>query len=104
MRRLPHEAWTLARVLDALSMKMGHTNLPALPRYGPQAGKSGDPHSQDANNSPWAQGTLGLGFKAKPKGKRGASWALSACGYVWRVATDWTWASALPHAASQLPD
>ena len=43
----PHEAWPLARFLNALSMKMGRTDLPAQPRRGPQAGKSGDPHSQN---------------------------------------------------------
>ena len=67
--RPPREAWPLARVLNALLMKMGRTGLLAQPRRGPQAGKSGDPHSQDADCSPRAQGTLGLGFEAKPKGQ-----------------------------------
>ena len=49
LRRPPREAWPLAKVLDALLMKMGRTNLPAQPRRGPQAGKSGDPRSQNAN-------------------------------------------------------
>ena len=46
----PREAWPLARVLNALSMKMGRTGLLAQPRRGPQAGKSGDPRSQNADN------------------------------------------------------
>ena len=66
------EAWPLARALIVLLMKMGRTGLLAQPRRGPQAGKSGDPHSQNADSSPRAQGALGLGFEAKPKVKRGA--------------------------------
>ena len=42
-------------------------SLLAQPRRGPQAGKSGDPRSQNADSSPRAQGALGLGFEAKPK-------------------------------------
>ena len=75
----PREAWPLARVLNALLMKMGHTGLLAQPRRGPQAGKSGDPRSQNTDSSPQAQGALGLGFEAKPKVKRGAPWAPKAC-------------------------
>ena len=48
-------------------MKVGRTGLLAQPRRGPQAGKSGDPHSQNTDSSPRAQGALGLGFEAKPK-------------------------------------
>ena len=48
--RPPREAWTLARVLDALLMKMGRTCLLAQPRRGPQAGKFGDPRSQNADS------------------------------------------------------
>ena len=59
----PHEG------LGCLLVKMGRTGLLAEPRRGPQAGKSGDPHSQNADSSPWAQGALGLGFEAKPKVK-----------------------------------
>ena len=51
LRHPPREAWPLARVLNALSMKRGRTDLPAQPRHGPQAGKSGDPHSQNADSS-----------------------------------------------------
>ena len=67
---------------------------------GPQAGKSGDPRSQNSDSSPRAQGALGLGFEAKPKVKRRAHLAPKACGLGRRVAVDWTWASPLPHAAS----
>ena len=35
--------------LDSLLMKMGRTGLLAKPHHGPQAGKSGDPHSQNAD-------------------------------------------------------
>ena len=55
--------------LDCLLVKMGHTGPLAEPRHGPQAVKSGDPHSQNADSSPRAQGALGLGFEAKPKGQ-----------------------------------
>ena len=65
----PREAWPLARVLNALLMKMGRTGPLAEPCHGPQAGKSGDPHSQNTDSSPRAQGVLGLGFEAKPKGQ-----------------------------------
>ena len=47
--RPPREAWPLARVLNALLMKMGRTGLLAKPRRGLQAGKSGDPRSQDVD-------------------------------------------------------
>ena len=98
--RPPREAWPLARVLNALLMKMGRTGPRAEPRRGPQAGKSGDPRFQNADSSPRAQGALGLGFEVKPKVKRGAPRAPKACGLGRHVATDWTWASSLPHAAS----
>ena len=90
----PHEG------LECLVDKMVRTDLPAQPRRGPQAGKSGDPRSQNADSSPRAQGVLGLGFEAKPKVKCRAPWAPIACGLGRRVAVDWTWASPLPHAAS----
>ena len=48
--RPPREAWPLARVLDALLMKMGRTGQLAQPRCGPQTGKFGDPRSQNADN------------------------------------------------------
>ena len=76
----PREAWPLARVLNALSMKMGRTGLLAQPRRGPQAGKSGDPRSQNVDSSPRAQGALGLGFVAKPRVKFGAPRAPKAYG------------------------
>ena len=65
--------------LEWLLMKMGRTRPLVEPRPGPQAGKSGYPRSQDTDNSPLAQGALGLGFEAKPKGKCGASRAPIAC-------------------------
>ena len=65
-----------------------------------QAGKSGDPRSQDADSSPRAQGTLELGFEAKPKGKYEAPRALTACGLGRLVAIDGAWASQLSHGAS----
>mgnify|MGYP000896335074 CR=1 FL=1 len=85
--------------LECLLVKMGRTRPLVEPRRGPQAGKSGDPRSQDADSSPRAQGALGLGFEAKPKGKCGAPRAPTACGLGRRVAIDWTWAAPLPHAA-----
>ena len=48
--------------LECLLVKMGRTGPLVEPRHGPQAGKSRDPRSQDADSSPRAQGTLGLGF------------------------------------------
>ena len=83
--RPPREAWPLARVLNALLMKMGHTGPCAEPRRGPQAGKSGDPRSQNADSSPRTQGALGLGFEAKPRVKCGAPRAPKACGLGRRV-------------------
>ena len=57
------------------------------PRGGPQAGMTGYPQVRDAYSSPRAQGALGLGFQAKPKGKCGAPRALNACGFddAWRL-------------------
>ena len=86
--------------LERSLMKMGRTGPLVEPRHGPQAGKSGDLRCQDADSSPRAQGTLGLGFEAKPKGKCGVPRAPTACGPARRVAIDWTWASPLPDAAS----
>ena len=56
------------------------------PRRGPQVGKSGDPHFQNADSSPRAQGMLGLGFQAKPNGQCGAR-ALTSYDLddVWRL-------------------
>ena len=70
----PHEG------LELLLLKLGRTRPSTEPPHGPQAGKSVHPRSQDANNSPRAQRALELGFEAKPKGKCGASRALTACG------------------------
>src|SRR4051812_33192235 len=50
LRRPPREAWPLARVLSLVLMKMGHTGPPFEPRRRPQAGKSGDPRSQNADS------------------------------------------------------
>ena len=66
--------------LNALLMKIGRMGPLAEPRRGPQAGKSGDPRSQNADSSPRAQGALGLGFAAKPRVKFGAPRAPKACG------------------------
>ena len=85
--------------LEWLLLKMGRTRPRVEPRRGPQAGKSGDPRSQNADSSPRAQGTLGLCFEAKPRLKCGAPRAPIACGLGRCVAFDWTWASPLPHAA-----
>ena len=78
---------------------MGHTGPLKELRRGPQAGKYGDPRSQNADSSPRAQGALGLGFEAKPKGKCGVPRAPIACGLGRRVVVDWTWVSPLPHVA-----
>ena len=86
--------------LECLLVKMGRTGPLVEPRRGPQAGKSGDPRSQNADSSPRAQGALGLGFEAKPKVKCGEPRAPIAHGLGRRVAVDWMWASPLPHAAS----
>ena len=66
--------------LECLLVKMGCTGPLAEPRRRRQAGKSGGPRSQDADSSPRAQGTLGPGFKAKPRGKCGVPRAPTACG------------------------
>src|SRR4051812_49293935 len=80
-------------------MKMGRAGPPLEPRRRPQAGKSGDPRSQNADSSPRAQGAPGLGLLEKRRGKREAPRAPTACALGCRVAIDWTWASALPHDA-----
>ena len=53
--------------LECWLMKTGHTGPPVEPRSRPQAGKSGDPRSQNADSSPRAQGTPGLGLAEKRK-------------------------------------
>ena len=58
--------------LKLLLLKMDHTGPLTEPCHGPQVGKSGYRCSQDADSIPRAQGTLELGFEAKPKGKCGA--------------------------------
>ena len=65
--------------LECLLVKMGRTRPLGEPRHGPQAGKSGDPRSQNTDSSPRAQGMLGLGFEAKPRGKCGVPRAATAC-------------------------
>src|SRR3954466_2554949 len=96
--RPPREAWPLARVLSLVLMKMGRAGPPFEPRRRPQEGKSGDPHSQNADSSPRAQGAPGLGRAERRKGKGEAPRALTACGLGRRVAVDWTWAALFPHA------
>src|SRR3954462_12315237 len=81
-------------------MKLGRAGPPFEPRRGPQAGKSGDPRSQNADTSPRAQGTHGLGHAERRKGNGEAPRALTACGPGRRVAVDWTWASPLRNDAS----
>ena len=78
-------------------MKTGRTGPLLEPRRRLQAGKSGDPRSQNADSSPRAQGAPRLGRVGRRKGKSEAPWALTACGLGRRVAIDWTWATALPH-------
>src|SRR3954465_4024335 len=95
--RPPREAWPLVRVLGLVLMKMGCAGPPFEPRLRPQAGKSGDPRSQNADSSPRAQGTHGLGRAERRKGKGVAPRALTACGLGRHVAVDWTWAALFPH-------
>src|SRR4051812_46310746 len=97
--RPPREAWPLARVLSLVLMKMGRAGPPFEPRRRPQAGKSVDPRSQNADSSPRAHGAHGLGRAERRKGKGEAPRALTACGLGRRVAADWMWVSPLPHDA-----
>ena len=85
--------------LGSVLMKMGHAGPPFEPRRKPQEGKSGDPHSQNTDSSPRAQGAPGLGHAGRRKGKGEAPRALTACGLGRRVAVDWTWVAELPHAS-----
>ena len=85
--------------LECLLVKMGRTGPLVEPRRGLQAGNSGDPRSQNADSSPRAQGALGLGFEAKPKGKCRAPRAPIACGLDRLMAVYWTWASLLPQTS-----
>src|SRR3954471_15433733 len=94
--RPPREAWPLARVLSLVLMKMGRAGPPFEPRRRPQAGKFGDPRSQNADSSPRAQGAHGLGRAERRKGKGKAPRALTACGLGRRVTVDWTWAFQQP--------
>ena len=72
--------WAPREGLGCLVGEDGPYGLLAQPRRRPQAGKSGDPRSQDTDSSPRAQGALGLGFAAKPRAKFGALQAPKACG------------------------
>ena len=71
--------------LECLLVKMGRRGPLVGPRRGPQAGKSGDPRSQNADSSPRANGALGLGFGAKPTGMCGKKRAPTACDLGRRV-------------------
>ena len=82
--------------LELELMKMGRAGPPLEPRRRPQAGKSGDPRSQNTDSSPWAQGAPGLGRAGRRKGKSEAPRALTACDLGRRVAVDWTWAPQQP--------
>ena len=82
--------------LGSVLMKMGRAGPPCEPRRRPQAGRSGDPRSQNADSSPRAQGAPGLGHAGRRKGKSKAPRALTACGLGRRMAVDWTWAPQQP--------
>ena len=84
--------------LGFVLVKMGRAGPPFEPRRRPQAGKSGDPRSQNADSSPRAQGAPGLGRAGRQKGKSKAPRALTAYGLGRRVAVDWTWAALFAHA------
>ena len=56
--------------LELELMKVGRAGPPLEPRRRPQAGKSGDPRSQNTDSSPRAQGARGLGLVEKRRGKR----------------------------------
>src|SRR4051812_42981688 len=71
-------------------MKRGRAGPPFEARRRPQAGKSGDPRSQNGDSSPRAQGAPGLGRAERRKGNGEAPWALTACGLGRRMAVDWT--------------
>ena len=73
--------------LELLMLNLGHTRPLMEPRSGPRTGKSQSPRIQNADSIPRAQGALGLGFQAKPRGKCGAPRALTACGLddTWRL-------------------
>ena len=86
--------------LELELMKMGRAGPPLEPRHRPQAGKSGDPRSQNTASSPRAQGARRLGLAEKRRGKHEALRAQKACGLGRRMVIDWMWASPLPHAAS----
>ena len=73
--------------LDCLLVKVGRTGPLVEPCRGPQAGKSGDPHSQNADSSPRAQGAPGLGLAGKRRGKGEAPRPQqpAALGAAWRL-------------------
>ena len=82
--------------LEFVLVKMGRAGPPFEPRRRPQAGKSGDPRSQNADSSPRAQGMPGLGRAGRRKGKGEVPRALTACGLGRCVAVDWTWVPQQP--------
>ena len=84
--------------LEFVLVKMGRAGAPFEPRRRLQAGKSGDPRSQNADSSPQAQGAPGLGRAGRRKGEGKVPLALTACGLGRRMAVDWTWAALFPHA------
>lgn len=89
--------------LVLLLLKLARTRPLVEPHRGQQAGKFGYPCSEDADSNLRAQGTLELGFEAKPKCKRRAPRAPTAYGLGRRMAIDGTWVPPLPHAASATP-
>ena len=86
--------------LGFVLVKMGRAGPPFEPRCRPQAGKSGDPRSQNTDSSPRAEGAPGLGRAERRKGKSETLRALTACCLGRRVAVDWTWVALFPHASS----
>ena len=78
--------------LEFVLVKMGRAGPHFEPRRRPQADKSGDPRSQNADSSPRVQGAPGLGRAGRRKGKSEAPQALTVYGLGRRVAVDWTWA------------
>ena len=88
--------------LGSVLVKMGRAGPPFEPRRRPQAGKSGDPRSQNADSSPRSQGAPGLRQAERRKGKCEAWRALTACGLGRCVVVDWTWAHPLTTTPQQL--
>ena len=86
---MPSASWGLAprEGLECLLVKMGRTGPLAEPHRGPQAGKSGDPRSQDVDSSPRAKARSDLASRQSqgPSAERHGPQQPAASVDAWRL-------------------